>query len=463
MADTDRPAKARGSGRRGPQGARVGRPVRRPLLGAHNLPDAHIGRVAGVLRYRVLEVVVQALSENKLKIVWRVTGYVLQAAFATRRFSGMKPFEIFRAGRHAPSSGAAISFSDADLQAAVAGYDPAKHEAPIVVGHPRDNLPAYGWVRGLSFSDGAIVADPQQIDPAFAEMVAAGRFKKRSASFYKPDAPNNPTPGSYYLRHVGFLGAQPPAVKGLRDVNFTDAEEGTIEFADSMYVAGVIASITRRMRDFFLTEYGAEKADQVLPDYLVADLEAEGRKAGPDAMIAPLFNEQKGIEMNITQEQLDAASAAAAAAVAQRDAAIAQVAALEARVASFSEREAALARQSVEATVAALVNAGQMLPAQAKAAVEFAMSLADADATFEFGENPAEKFTQRGAYLKQIAAAPKFVDYGERAPAGGLSQAADRTVQQLAKSARALVAKRKSEGSFMSYSEAVAEVAADLS
>ncbi len=51
-------------------------------------------------------------------------------------------------------------------------------------------------------------------------MVKAGRFKSRSASFYHPDNPNNPKPGVYYLRHVGFLGAQPPAVKGLKAVEF---------------------------------------------------------------------------------------------------------------------------------------------------------------------------------------------------------------------------------------------------
>ena len=48
-------------------------------------------------------------------------------------------------------------------------------------------------------------------------------FKKRSASFYPPGHPANPTPDRPYLRHVGFLGAQPPAVKGLAD--FADAGE----------------------------------------------------------------------------------------------------------------------------------------------------------------------------------------------------------------------------------------------
>ncbi|MDL6388248.1 peptidase, partial [Escherichia coli] len=70
------------------------------------------------------------------------------------------------------------------------------------------------------------------LDPQFAEMVTDGRFKKVSASFYLPDSPSNPKPGVLYLRHVGFLGAQPPSVKGLKQVSFSEQEEGVVEFAD---------------------------------------------------------------------------------------------------------------------------------------------------------------------------------------------------------------------------------------
>ena len=132
--------------------------------------------------------------------------------------------QIFRAGRHTAMSGAVLDFSDADLAATAAAYDPARSEAPIVVGHPKTDGPAYGWVRSLSFAEGGLEAEPHQVDPAFAELVDAGRFKKISASFFTPDAPNNPVPGVYYLRHVGFLGAQPPAVKGLRSPEFADVD-----------------------------------------------------------------------------------------------------------------------------------------------------------------------------------------------------------------------------------------------
>ena len=108
----------------------------------------------------------------------------------------MKRFEIFRPGKHTAASGVTLNFSDADLQAAVAAYDPAVHEAPIVVGHPKDNAPAYGWIGSLSFGDaGAMEAAPIQVDADFAEMVSAGRFKKRSASWYVPGSANHPLAG----------------------------------------------------------------------------------------------------------------------------------------------------------------------------------------------------------------------------------------------------------------------------
>src|SRR5687768_3111233 len=128
------------------------------------------------------------------------------------------PFEIFAPGKHRDSTGKEITFSEADLAATVAAYDPKLHEAPIVIGHPKDNAPAFGWAKSLSMSaDKRMLAHPHQLDADFVAAKRAGKVKKVSASFYAPDSPNNPKPGVYYLRHIGFLGAQPPAVKGLRE------------------------------------------------------------------------------------------------------------------------------------------------------------------------------------------------------------------------------------------------------
>jgi hypothetical protein len=60
-----------------------------------------------------------------------------------------KWIEIFRAGRQTDSTGNTREWTEADLDTIVERYDPARHEAPVVVGHPTDNAPAFGWVEAL--------------------------------------------------------------------------------------------------------------------------------------------------------------------------------------------------------------------------------------------------------------------------------------------------------------------------
>lgn len=143
----------------------------------------------------------------------------------------MHGIEIFKPGRHTAMNGTVVDITAADLQASAAAYNPALHEAPLVIGHPAENGPAWGWTTGLSYAEERLLANAGQVDVDFAEMVASGKFKKRSASFYPPDSPRNPVPGVYYLRHIGFLGALPPVVKGLKDINFGE-EEGLLVFSE---------------------------------------------------------------------------------------------------------------------------------------------------------------------------------------------------------------------------------------
>lgn len=116
--------------------------------------------------------------------------------------------EIFKTGTHTDGHGRTKTYTEADLDRIVRTYDPNMHEAPIVIGHPKDNAPAYGWVGGLKRVGQVLLFKARQVIPEFAEMVRSGLFKKRSISLY---------PGGS-LRHIGFLGALPPAVKGLRDI-----------------------------------------------------------------------------------------------------------------------------------------------------------------------------------------------------------------------------------------------------
>lgn len=377
----------------------------------------------------------------------------------------MKRVPIFKPGRHTAANGTTLEFSEEQLAASIAAYDPKVHEAPLVIGHPKDNGPAWGWVSGLSFAEGQVVAETAQVAPEFAEMVTAGRFKKRSASWYTPDSPSNPVPGVYYLRHVGFLGAQPPAVKGLGDVQFSEDEEGVVEFADDAYSAGILATILRRMRDAWLAKFGQEEADATLPAFLIEDLENEARrKREANESTAPAFTEEPTMTANtLTPEQ-------AAQLQADLEDARNRVSELEGQTANFSEREEALRAREHAAAVASIradldghVKAGRLLPAHVAPLAEFMAGLPEDGEVVEFGEpvdGKTPKVSPRAFMAQFVAQLPKAVEFNEIAGGTGPS-AGDLTGEQLAEKARAHIKKvREETGREVSYVEAVNHVVA---
>jgi hypothetical protein len=145
--------------------------------------------------------------------------------------ASLSAFAAFRAGTHTEMNGTSVTISTADLAASARAYDPSKWKAPIVIGHPKVEDPAFGWVEKAEARGDELRVTPQEVDASFAELVRDGRYRNVSASFWKPDAPSNPTPGVWALKHVGFLGAVPPAVKGLSPVAFAAEAGQTIELA----------------------------------------------------------------------------------------------------------------------------------------------------------------------------------------------------------------------------------------
>jgi hypothetical protein len=127
--------------------------------------------------------------------------------------------QVFRIGRQTDSAGNLREWTPADLDKIASLYDPAQHEAPVVIGHPKENTPAWGRVEALKREGDFLYAKLKNLVPEFVGMIKKGLFKKRSISLY-PDLT---------LRHIGFLGAIPPAVKGLADINFAEEKGTTIE------------------------------------------------------------------------------------------------------------------------------------------------------------------------------------------------------------------------------------------
>lgn len=127
--------------------------------------------------------------------------------------------EIFKSGTHTDSSGRSSEYSPHTLSEISSRYnsqlqtDPTA-AAPVVKGHPADNSPAYGWVERLARRGDKLVAKLRDLQPEFVDEVRKGMFKKVSISLY----------GDNLLRHIGFLGAAAPAVKGLLTPQFSEGE-----------------------------------------------------------------------------------------------------------------------------------------------------------------------------------------------------------------------------------------------
>jgi hypothetical protein len=368
-----------------------------------------------------------------------------------KSFAGFEDFvPIFQGGKQTDSQG---NEHDGDelIDKAVESFSPEYHEPPVVVGHPKDNSPAFGWVESVKkvakkLKDGTtisvLMAKFKDVVPEFASAVQQGLFKKRSASFY-PDG---------RLRHVGFLGGMPPAVKGLADLKFS-ADDKAIEFEEPLnFMVGGwgmdrVASLFRNLRDFFIEKFSLEDADKVIPSYNIDDIHDEAGRMSlaelPQTAGEPLYSEG-GINMpkTFTEEELQAQLKAekdrltaefaekekkateAIEAAKTQDANLAKMldearrAGEEKASALFAEQrrkdnEAAKKREVAE-LISSSVKTGKILPAWAKMGLARFMESLSSETAIEFGEGESKATKTPYEFFKCLMAElPKTVSFGE--------------------------------------------------
>jgi len=386
---------------------------------------------------------------------------------------------IFRGGKQTDSQGREHD-GDALIDVAVAKFNAAAHEPPVCIGHPADNAPAFGWVEGLKKQGGLLLAKFKQVQPEFAGMVKQGLFKKRSAAFY-PDG---------RLRHVAFLGAAPPAVKGLPDMAFSEVAGATFEFADyqTVWAWESIARLFGKVRDYLIEKEGMEKADQVIGTYQIQEIsdaaakEKQEIQGAASATPAINYNENKEDIMTFKEKLIavfneivgklpdDGPAAAAASAgktfteadlVAEKKTAgeAAAKAEREKVTAEFAEtartaRQAAR-REAIATWCDTQVKAGKLTPALVKFGIDQMLAaFAEREDVIEFGETK-EKATLFDRFKAMIETElPKLVTFKEIATrdkeTGG--QGGD-----AAKLEQLIQAKRK-DNKDLTYSAAFAEV-----
>lgn len=290
--------------------------------------------------------------------------------------------EIGRIGRFTSRAGKEYDFTAPRLSEVADGYDPQKFDAPLCIGHPATNSPAYGWVKGIRFDGDRLLANPHQVDPGFAKLVQEGKYKKISPAFWPPNDPLNPTKGKWSLRHVAFLGAHPPAITGLKPVNSLNAAH----FASSDDGAVIIEFAFQQEESMEVTTdpNGATGTDS---DSLKKELKKEIRKGF-----------EQGAEFAARENQLDERE--------KRN---------EEREKRIEAREAQIRTDEITEFAAALIKEGQLLAPEQDGLVAFMAALND-DESIEFGAPDKRVKSKPGAWLRGfLKGLPKRITRGELA------------------------------------------------
>lgn len=132
----------------------------------------------------------------------------------------IKFFKFFRAGTHTAMAGSINTFSETDLALTAAAYNTQTAKAPLVLGHPDGTAPSLGTVLSIQHKGDSLFAEAEVSD-TLIDLVRKGAYKERSAAFVRVG-------GVWLLRHIGFLGAQRPAVKNMGALNFAESALGVM-------------------------------------------------------------------------------------------------------------------------------------------------------------------------------------------------------------------------------------------
>ena len=290
-----------------------------------------------------------------------------------------KWIEISRTGTFPDSGGRPQTFTEQDLDAIARAYDPDQRDAPLCIGHPKDNSPAFGWVEKLKHEGAKLFATFAHVPGEVKKLVAKKHYRHVSMSLM---------PDRVSLRHVALLGAAQPAIDGLRAVELNDGDDAiTVNFAaedgegDSM----TIEELQRQVGQ------------------LQAQLEA-------------LKTENADLKKKADTHKQDKDKADVAKTDAEQKAAKAS--------ADFAAYKGKIETERREARVSALVQAGKVKPAEKAGVLDFAAKLAGQDGTVDFAapDGTKESVTLEERYFRDLEARPvdeRFADFSAPPAHGG--------------------------------------------
>ncbi len=369
--------------------------------------------------------------------------------------------DVCRTGTWRDAANREVTVTEADFDGLVSAYS-TQDPAPVVVGHPATDAPAYAWIDAVRRTGDRLQAKIRDVMPAFRDAVESGRYTGRSIAF---------TGNS--LKHLGFLGGRAPAVPGLAPTRFASSPETVVVLAEASLtpqegvrrIAMSLARLVRGMRERIIASDGVEAADEALPgweiDFLrsIADDLGDGTQFSQQSIGSENNNPETedGVkDKNGKNKPLDEAALAARSA---------ELDAREQRIASSEQANAKAARlAAAEQALEPHVTAGRILPAEKAPLAALLASLPEGDNnTITFASSDGEVSEKPLAVLEKFfVALPVRVNYHELS-GGPMPAPAGTSVEDneaIAAEARTLMSEASDRGETLTAVEAVDRVRA---
>ena len=336
--------------------------------------------------------------------------------------------EIFKAGTWEDSKGTKLKFTEEDIDEIIASFDndagrtKEGRRVPLVAGHPETNEPARGWVGKLWREGKGLFASFVDISNEMMEALKTKAFREVSIALTGKT-----------LRHVGVLGAVPPAVPALGDFKFEEGEEFEVYSQPESIFDKIRKTFTNNNEDDMkeLTDALAKIATlEAGQKDLQAKFEAgEAEKTQLNEKIEKLEKENKEFKDGKEKAEKD----------------------LKEKIDAEANRNTEMADKEDEAAIDALVKEFKVAPAEKDAVLTTLKGLrGQEEKEFEQADGTKKKMSPRDNYMEALKGREQFVQKGEQFANG--SNKAGKTKMQL------LVDQKMKDDPKLSFSQASREV-----
>lgn len=135
--------------------------------------------------------------------------------------------QILNVGTFTDANGKKVTFDEKRLDDIIRNFDHKSglnsdgNPVPLCIAHPKSDTPAFGWVSRVFRKGRELWAEFKDVNEKMQKWLEDKAFRNVSVAIV-----------GNMLRHVGVLGAWPPAVAAMKDFELQGyAVQGTVEFA----------------------------------------------------------------------------------------------------------------------------------------------------------------------------------------------------------------------------------------